>query len=156
MHPSPTAQDHTDLARYSPCSVNRGVVLFSLSYHDLPRIPIAFSASVTLPNWKTLLVSPFNILSRSFRLLRFSSSTRCSSFPLLITWTKKVARRLRILFISDLVVLASRNTVSFDFFEVDKIRSIHLKNHISVASSFFCTCFEIVEASHPYIRTGSI
>jgi len=39
------------------------------------------------------------------------------------------------------------------FFSVHEIFSILLKNHISVACSFFCTVFEIVHASHPCNKT---
>ena len=50
---------------------------------------------------------------------------------------------------------ASRNTISF-FFAVLEIRSILSRNHISVVLCFFCNCFEIVQALHPYTRMGSI
>ena len=43
----------------------------------------------------------------------------------------------------------SRNTFSFDFNVVHKVRSILRRNHISIESSFFCICFEIFLALHP-------
>ena len=46
---------------------------------------------------------------------------------------------------SDHIVTASRITVSFDFFAVHEIRSTLHMNHISVASSFFCSCFEFFQ-----------
>ena len=64
---------------------------------------------------------------------------------------KKVSRR----FMSDLVVSASQNAVSFDFF-VREIHSIFHRNHISLASCFYCSCFEIVQASHLYTKMCSI
>ena len=54
--------------------------------------------------------------------------TRCISFSLLITWPKKIAWHLCILFMNDLVVSASRNTISFDFFAVNEIRNILQRN----------------------------
>ena len=120
---------------------------------------ITFSASVTLPTLNHF-VTLSNIFSHCFLLLRFQSIipvvARYSSFSLLITWPKKVAWRLHIFCMSNLVVSAFRNTVQQHFFAVHKILCIHQRNHIFVASSFFCTCFEIVQALHPYIRTGSI
>ena len=44
----------------------------------------------------------------------------------------------------------------FYFFAVHEIRSIFRRNYISVVSSFFCTCFEIVQAWHPCIKMDSI
>ena len=83
--------------------------------------------------------------------------TRCSSFSLLIIWPKKVLWYLHILFKSDLVISASLNTISFDFFSVYEIRSISSRNYISPASSFFCSCFEIiVQTSIPYIKMSSM
>ena len=113
-----------------------------------------FSASVTHPTFSHF-VSPSSIFSCCFHLLHFSSNilvvTRRSS-----SWPKQVAWYLHILSMSDLVVSASQNTVLFDFFAVHEIRSTLHRDHISVASSFFCTCFEMTQASHKYIRIGSI
>ena len=122
-------------------------MLFSLGDHDLPCISfLTFSTSVTRPTLSPF-VSPSNIFSRCYPLMRFPSNavvTRCTSLSLIIIWPKKVAWRLRILFLSDLVY-ASRNTVSFDFFAVHEIRSILQMNHISFASSFVCKCFKSVQ-----------
>ena len=97
---------------------------------------IALSVSVTLPTLSHF-VSPSNIFSNCFPLLRFPSFipviTKCSSFSLDITWPKKVARRLCILFMGDLVVSTSCNTVLFDFFAFHDIYSILQRNHISVS-----------------------
>ena len=114
-----------------------------------------FCASVTRPPLPTLVVhiTSFHAVFPSI----IQVDTRCSSFSLLtFTWLKTVVQRLRILFISNLVVSASRNTVSFDFFLVHEIHSILRRNHNSVSSNFFCNCFEIIEASYPYIRMGSL
>ena len=124
--------------------------------------PYTLLLSVLLLLLPTLnnFVSPSNIFSHCFPLLCFPLIilivTRCSIFFLLITKPKKLAWHLLILFMSDLVVSASCNTVLFDFFAVHEIHSILQRNQMSVASSFFCTCFEIVQALHPYVRMGSI
>ena len=98
---------------------------------------VAFSAYVTgliFSHFVTL--SGSDIFSRCFALLRFPSIIpvvqRCSSFSIFITWPKKVAWRF--LFINGLVVSASRDTVSFDFFAVHQIRSILRRDRIK----FFC------------------
>ena len=100
-------------------------------------------------------VSPSNIFSRCFRLLRFPSIIpvviRCSSFSLLTTWPKKVAWRLCILITSHLVMSASHNIVSFDFFAVHEIYSVLRRNHICVASSLFST--PVLNMSRPRIHT---
>ena len=63
----------------------------------------------------------------------------------------------RILFMSDLIVSASRNSVSFNIFAVHEICSFLRRDQISVAFSFFfCNCFEIVQALQPYIRMGLV
>ena len=67
-----------------------------------------------------------------------------------------VAWRFHILFISNFIVSASCNTISFDFYAFHQICIILHKKNILVASSFFCGCFAIVQASHPFIRMGSI
>ena len=118
---------------------------------------IAFSASIACPNLSHF-VSP-TVFSHCFSLLHIPLSipvvTRCSSFSLPITWPKKVAWCYHILFMGDLV-WTSRITVSFDFYAVFEILSILHGKHISVASNFVFNCFEIVQASHPYIRISSI
>ena len=119
---------------------------------------VALSASVTPPTFSHF-VSLSNIFLLFFLCCGFSSITqvvtRCSSLSFLVAWPKTVAWRLRILFKSDLVS-ASCNTIWFDFSAVHEIHSILCRNHISVVSSFFCNCFKIVQASHPYIKMGSI
>ena len=119
-------------------SINQsGALLFNVGDHDLPRFAtlVAFRAAITLLTL-SLFVRSSNIYSHCFPLLRFLS----------IIYN----------FMSDLVMSAFRNTVSSDVFAVQEILSILRRNHISVASTFYCTCFEIVQASHPYIRMGSI
>ena len=123
--------------------------------HDLPYI------SVTPHFWCIFhFVSLYNIFSPPLLLLHFpliiSVLTKCSSFSNFIPWPKKVACCLHISFMSGLGVSASPNIVSFDFFAVHEICSILLKNHIHVASDFFCSYFQIVHALHPYIWVGSI
>ena len=127
-------------------------MLFSLGDHDLPRIFISdrfqcFCHSSYLSHF----VSPSNIFSRCFLVLRFLSIiplvTGCSRFSLLITWPKKVVWRFCFLFMSDLVS-ASSNTDSFDFFAVPKIHSILQRNHFSVAS------FLLYLSSRPRIHTS--
>ena len=54
------------------------------------------------------------------------------------------------------VVSVSNNTVSFDVFAVHEIRSNFHGNHIFVASSFFHSCFEIVQALYLHTSMGSI
>ena len=124
-------------------------------YASLPLT--AFSAPVTRPTL-SLFVSPSNIFLHYLYMQHFPSIipvvTRCSSFSLLITWPKMGAWHLCTLFMGDLVS-ASRNTVSFDVFAVHEIRSIYERsNHISVASNFFCTRFEIIKASKSIQQNG--
>ena len=84
-----------------------GALLLSVGDHDLSHIsiPHRFNASVTLPTLRHF-VSPSNIFSRCFPLLHFPSFnplvTRCFNLSLLITWPKKVACCLSILFMSEL------------------------------------------------------
>ena len=129
------------------------IAFATVSFH-IPRSLVAFRISTTLPA-PSQLASPSVILSRCFPLLRFPSIipvvTRCSNFSLLITRPKNVVCRVRILFTSALDVWASFSTVSFDFLAIHDIFIILLRNHISTASSFFCACLDIVQASHPYI-----
>ena len=111
--------------------------------HDLPHIPIlvAFITSVTHPTFSHF-VGPYEILPQ---LPIFPLR---SSFSLLIIWPNKVAWHLQILLIfitSYLFVPAFRIYFSFDFFAVHEIRSNLLGGHVSVASSFFCSCFVIVQ-----------
>ena len=115
---------------------------------------VAFSASVTF-HTLTKFVSPSNIFSRCFTSIT-SEVTRCSSFFLFITWPKQVTWFLYILFMSNLFLSAAHKTVWFDLFSVHEIHSIFRGNHISVVTSFLCTCFEIAQALHPFIRMGSI
>ena len=68
----------------------------------------------------------------------------------------KVAWALGILFMNDVVVSASRSTVSFDLFAVHKICRILSKNDISVASCLFCNCFRFFTTLHPNVIMGSI
>ena len=82
--------------------------------------------------------------------------TRCSSFCFLFSWPKKFALHVHILFMGDFVVSAFCNTILYDFFAVHEIHSILHRNRISVGSSFFCNCFEIIQAFYPFIRMGSI
>ena len=115
---------------------------------------VAFSASVTRPTFSnffgpTCAIFSFNH-SRCHKMFLFLSSNHVAK--------KKAAWCLCYLCKSYLIVLSHRNTniISFDFFAVQEIRSIFRMNHISVASSFFCNCFEIVQASHPFFRMDSI
>ena len=118
-----------------------------MTFHASPSL-VALSASVTLPTLRHFF-SPSNIFSCCVFLDR-------SSCHKMITWPRMVAWRLHILFMSDHVASAFCIIVSFDFFAVHEIRSILQWNDISVAFSFFCTCFKIVQVTHPYIRIGSI
>ena len=117
---------------------------------------VASTAFVTLST-SGHFFSPY-IFQRCFTLLRFPSIipvvTKCSSFPLLMTWTQKKLLGVYVFYFMSDRVSASRNTVSFDFFAVHEIRSILRRNHIFVASSFFCTCFGMErerswETTHP-------
>ena len=113
---------------------------------------VAFSAYVTHPTFSHL-GSPSNIFSPRFRLLHFPSIilavTRCS-FSLFLSHGRKRLSGIYVfyLIINDHIMLPSCNTVSFDFFAVHAICSIFHMNHISIVSSFCCTCFEIVRAWH--------
>ena len=102
-------------------------------------------------------VGQSTIFSPCFPLLRFLSIipvvTRCSSFPLLITWPKRVALRLIILFMSYFVVLASRNTISFDFFAVHEIRGTLRNNHILLPPVSFVSFFK---SSRSRIHTSGL
>ena len=84
------------------------------------------------------------VVTRFLQLLQDSSS-----FPFLITWPKRVAWRLCILFISDFVS-APHDTISFDFFAVHEIVAFSAGTSASSFYSFFI-CFEIIHVSHPYI-----
>ena len=102
-----------------PCSLAEVIMTLNTHLHPLSLL----SASLTGPTFCHFLVHP-------------------TSF-----WRKKVAWHLHILFMSDLVLSASRYTVLFDFFEIFSI--LH-RNHISVAFTFLCNCFEMVQALPPY------
>ena len=127
--------------------IQSGALLFRAGNHDSSHI-LSF---VTFSGY---------IIHHIFPLLRFSSNIpdvrKCSSFFLLNTWPKKFVWCEHILFMTHLAMSVSGNTVLFDFFAVSEIGSILCRNHISVASSFDRSCFEIVQASHPYIIMGSI
>ena len=58
---------------------------------------------------------------------------------------------------SDLIVLLSMrfSIASYAVFAVHVTWRILLKNHISVTSISFCSCFQSVQALHPYISRGS-
>ena len=113
------------------------------------------SASVTCPTC-SLFLSLSNIFPCCFPLSHFCQSFSChkifyfSSFFLLITWLKKVAWHLPILFVSDHFVSSFHNTISFDFFAAFSVGTTFL------LSSFFYSYIEIVQALHPYIKMGSI
>ena len=117
---------------HMPCSLALTIMTFHASLSLL-----ASSTSVTLPILSHF-VSPSNIFSLRFPLLRLSLiipiDKRFSIIPLLITWPKKVAWRLRILFMSILKfdVFGFCNTGSFHFFSVHEIRSILCKNQFLV------------------------
>ena len=132
------------------CSLSHlaGTQLFRVGdyYHPSLSIPSTFSASVTRKF--SHFVSPFNIFSWYIFLgFRLSQDVLLSLFS--SHCQKRLPWCLGILFTSDLVVSlsASPNPVLFDFFAVHEIHSILCMNHISVADSFFCSCFEIVQAS---------
>ena len=118
-----------------PCSLAKAIMIF----HPC-RSLIAYSASVTRPSLSPFISSTI-IFSLCFALLHLlliiPAVTRCSSFSL-ITWPKKVCS-LHILSTSDIFGSASHNTISFAVLDILNI--LH-KNHISVASSFFCSCSE--------------
>ena len=113
--------------------IKSGTQIFSVGNQDLSCISILHPS---LHRSRILLLATL-LVHPTF----FSCCFPC--IPSIISW------RLCILFMSDLFML-------FDFFAVQEIRSILHRNHISVASSFFCNCFEIALASHPYIIMGSI
>ena len=125
-----------------------------------------FLSSLSLTTFSTILprLSLSHFVSTSqypltlFSLAAFSFKHSNCHKPSLFSphGQKKVALHLCILYMSDLLVSASRNSVSFDFFAINEICSILCKNHISVVSSSSCNCFEIVQALHPYIGRGSI
>ena len=75
--------------------------------------------------------------------LDHSSCHKMSSFSLLITWPKTVAWHLYILFMGDLVVSASFNTISFDFFAVHEICSILRRNHILLPQVYFLSVLKL-------------
>ena len=115
-----------------------------------------FSASVTHPTFSHFL-SRSNIFSCCFPLLQ---SFQLSQDILVSLFSSCVQKRLpgvlHILFMSDLVLLASHITGLNDFFAVHEFCIFLCMNHISVVPSFFDNCFEIVQALHPYTRMGSI
>ena len=119
----------------------------------------AFSASVTLPtlsHFVSLSISFHAVLSycvfpRSFHLLQLIQDALVSLF------SSDVQKRLLGVYafhqMSDLVMSASRNTVSFDFFAVHEIRCILRNNYISVASIFFFFFFvPVLSISTPRIH----
>ena len=85
-----------------------------MTFHA-PRSLVNVRACVTRLTL-SFFVSPYNIVSSCFPLLRFPSIilvvTRCSIFSLLITLPKKVSWRLCILFKGDVVMSASHNKFS--------------------------------------------
>ena len=75
-------------------------------------------------------------------------------FYFLTIYLKKVVWRLRILFMSDIVLSASRYTVLFDLFAVHEIPNILPGYLISDAFTLICSYFEIVQNSHLEIQNG--
>ena len=125
--------------------------------HYLPRISIPRRSFVHLSLvllLLTLLVHPTSFLV-VFPSCVFLQSFQLSQDVLVSLFSsggqKKVAWRILILFINDLVVSATRNTVSFDFSAFHEIRSILRRNHISAASRFFVT---VLKLSTPHIHTS--
>ena len=113
---------------------------------------IAFSVSVTRPT-PSHFVIPSNLLFSPAALSVDHSS--CHKMFLFLSShhrAKNVPSRLPILFMRDLVVSASRSSVSFGFFAFHEIRSILHGTHFFLPP----ISFEIVQASHPYIRMGSM
>ena len=107
---------------------------------------VAFSASVTRPTLSRF-VSPSNIFYSAFLCCVFLQSFQLSKDVLVSLLSrhvrKKVALRLRTLFISGLVLSASLNIASLDFFAVHEIRSILRWNCISFASFSFPPDFKL-------------
>ena len=109
---------------------------------------VAFSASVTRPTFSHFLAHPSFLLVFPC-CVYFDHSSWHGIFLFLSShlMAKRGCLALRILFMSDLAVPSSCNTVLFDFFAVYKILSVFLSNHISVATSFCFSCFDIVQGS---------
>ena len=131
-----------------------------IGHHDPPRIPIPphFQCIYHAYYFEPLCLSLQP--QRWFPLLRFPPIIpviiRCSSFFLFNKWPKKVVWLLCFLFMSDFIMSDSRNTILFDFFAVLEICSILRRNHISIASSFFCNCFKTVQALHLIHQNGFV
>ena len=78
--------------------------------------------------------------------LIFPALTRCS-------FSSNGLKRLpACFFTSCLDMSASHDTVFFDFSDIREVCSVLHRKHISIASRFFCSCFQIVQIFHPYVR----
>ena len=79
-----------------------------------------------------------------------------AAFPSIIPvtrWYRFMAHVCRVVLF---LIYCFCDTVSYDLFVVCEIRNISFSNHIPVSSTFFCNSFEIIQASHPCSRMGSI
>ena len=110
----------------------RPVIDLILSIYDMDGLPLLRFPS-TLP-WKMDAIKS---------VLGFlMACPRYFSFLLLISF-----RSVRL-------VRSSSKTLSFVLLSCQLIRNRRLYSHISAALSLFSSCFRMVQASHPYIRTG--
>ena len=124
-------------------------------------------SSLSSASWINLLLGIRFLVAKAFRLLIyvvlclplllfpsiFPQSTVFSSPFFLLMWPTNFSCLFLIVVISERFVSASCNTSSLVFLSVHDILISLLKNHISVASSFFSMLLEIVQHSHPYNRT---
>ena len=120
-------------------------MLFSIADHDFPHISIPHHFQCFCHS--SYFESPSNIFWCCFGTI-IPVVTRFCTFSLLLTCPKKVAWRLLILFMLNLVVSASCN--SFGWFLYSPWDFLILLSPVSFVT------FEIVQALYWYIRMGSI
>ena len=138
----------SDTINQVPCSL--AVIM---TFHIFISL-VAFGASLTHPIFSHF-AGPSNIFPCRFYLFPLVI-TRCASFSVLITWQKRFAWRLCILFytyIFNLRVILCQLLVTLNLLSLQSMRFVAFSLGIKF---LFCSCFEIVQALHPYIKMGSI
>ena len=133
--------------------IQSGAVLFNICDHDLPY-PCTFQCICLLSYFKPPI--SFHAVFLYCVLLWVWSFELSKDVPVSLFsqhGQRKIAWYLHIQFMSDLVVSASRNTVSFDFFAVHEIYNILRRNQFLLPHISFVTGLKL---SRPRIRMGSI
>ena len=123
-----------------------------INFHACPSL-VDLSASVTRPTFSQF--SPSKIFYRCF----FPAVSTFHKINFLFShhMVKKVIQFLRMNFMDDLDVSASRNTLSyFDFFAVHKTRSVLRRKHIFLSPVSFVAILKLSMLLHPHIRLGTL